>query len=117
MSYTKIENGKRVWSDVLSVRSSYDLALREPSNRPTNYFNIVLKSALIECGFEQSEKNENIHLLGKPIFRSMVGEGRVEVKTFNNLYGYSYIQVMSRHGVEEVKDISELFNLIRSHWK
>lgn len=115
MSYTEIVDGKRVWSidNINSVRNLYKLALE--NNGYTEGFNGLLKYALLECGFEQT-KNRYVYALGKPVSQDF-DFARVQVITYISLRSFSFIKVASRHGVEEVKDISELFNIIRKHWK
>lgn len=111
-SYTELVDGKRVWSiDINSVINLYNLALE--NNGYTEGFNGLLKDALLECGFEQT-KNRYVYALGKPVSKDYA---RVQVITYISLRSFGFIKVASRHGVEEVKDISELFNIVRKHWK
>jgi hypothetical protein len=113
MSFTEIVNGKRDWTDLNSVAGTYKLALEYID--ATSDFNEILKGALLECGFREAE-NRYVYALGEPISEDH-GYARVMVVTYMSLKTFGFIKVTSRHGVEEVKDISKLFDLIRSHWE
>lgn len=113
-SYTEKVDGKRVWSiDINSVRNLYKLALE--NNGYTEGFNGLLKDTLLECGFMETE-NKYVFALGEP-FSKDYAIARVQVITYISLSMRRFIRVSSKNGIDEVKDISELFDLIRSHWK
>jgi len=113
MSLTEVVNGKRDWTDLNSVAGRYKAALEYVD--ATSDFNEILKGALLECGFKEAE-NRYVYKLGEPISEDH-GHARVMVYTYMSLKTFGFIKVTSRNGIEEVNDISELFNLIRRHWK
>lgn len=116
MRYTKIENGKRVWSSESAAKILYNQARYDAGGLGSRYFNSMLKHTLLECGFKQLDELPLTYVLGKPPVGSKLLGGRVQVMTYNDLYRKK-ISVASERGLEEVEDILQLFDLIRSHWE
>lgn len=116
MRYTKVENGQRVWSSDSAAMTLYQDARMDAGGLGSSYFNVMLKHALLECGFKELAENTLIYVLGDPPLGSPLLGGRVQIMTYNNLYRKK-ISVASEKGLEEVKDILQLFDLIRTHWK
>jgi hypothetical protein len=113
--YTKIESGQRAWSSDSATVFLYQDARMDAGGLGSSYFNVMLKHALLECGFKELDELPLTYVLGKPPVGSPLLGGRVQVMTYNNLYRKK-ISVASEKGVEEVGDILQLFDLIRSHW-
>lgn len=115
MNYTLLINGKRVWSSESAARTLYQDARMDAGGLGSRYFNTMLNFALLECGFKQLDELPLTYVLGEPPVGSKLLGGRVQVMTYNDLYRKK-ISVASERGLEEVEDILQLFDLIRSHW-